>query len=184
MLMLKSFCFSCVSLFVLGSHVALEAHTSDTHKTNGNQATVKQAVARKERTLSLIKPDAVEAKRIGEIISRFEQNGLRVIGLKMLHLSKAQAQEFYAVHKARPFYAELVSYMGSGPIVAIVLEGDNAVAKNRELMGPTDPKKAEKGSLRADFGTSIQQNAVHGSDSLENATGEISFFFKSDELMN
>ncbi len=118
------------------------------------------------------------------MISRFEKNNLHVAGLKMVKLSKEQAGEFYAVHKERPFYPELVNFMSSGPVVIIVLEGDNAVAKNRELMGATDPKKATPGTLRADFAESVSKNAVHGSDSVENAKNEILFFFKDGEVVN
>lgn len=135
-----------------------------------------------ERTLSIIKPDAVGKNVIGQIISRFEDAGLTVIGAKMLHLSKEQAEGFYAVHKERPFFGELVGFMISGPVVVQVLEGENAIAKNRELMGATNPKEAEPGTIRADFAESIDANAVHGSDSAENAKIEIDFFFKSDEL--
>ncbi|MBI2743414.1 MAG: nucleoside-diphosphate kinase [Chlamydiales bacterium] len=135
-----------------------------------------------EQTLSIIKPDAVAADHIGAIIDRFEQNGLKVVALRMEKLSKKQAQEFYAVHKGRPFYNDLVAYMTSGPVVIQVLDGKDAVAVNRKLMGATNPKQAEKGTIRADFGTGIEQNAVHGSDSLENAKKEISFFFKPDQI--
>jgi nucleoside-diphosphate kinase len=135
-----------------------------------------------ERTLSIIKPDAVQSGHIGNILSRFEQNGLRIVGLKMIHLTKDQAGRFYAVHQNRPFYRELTEFMASGPIVVIVLEGQGAIAKNRKLMGATDPKKAEKGTLRADFAESVSHNAVHGSDSPEAAREEIPFFFKPEEL--
>lgn len=137
----------------------------------------------KERTLSIIKPDAVAKGVIGKILDRFESNGLRVAALKKLHLSKAQAGEFYAVHKERPFFKDLVKFMTSGPVVVSVLEGDNAVAKNRELMGATNPKEAKAGTIRADFAQSIDANAVHGSDSLDNAKIEIEFFFKNDEIL-
>lgn len=137
----------------------------------------------KERTLSIIKPDAVAKGVIGKILDRFESNGLRVAALKKLHLSKAQAGEFYAVHKERPFFKDLVEFMTSGPVVVSVLEGDNAVAKNRELMGATNPKEAKAGTIRADFAQSIDANAVHGSDSLDNARIEIEFFFKNDEIL-
>jgi len=135
-----------------------------------------------ERTLSIIKPDAVGKNVIGQIISRFEDAGLTVIGIKMLHLSREQAEGFYAVHKDRPFFGELVSFMVSGPVVVQVLEGENAIAKNRELMGATDPKEAKAGTIRGDFAESIDANAVHGSDSAENAKIEIDFFFKPEEL--
>lgn len=130
-----------------------------------------------ERTLSIIKPDAVEKKAIGKILARFEEAGLRIIALRMMNLTESQAGDFYAVHKERPFYGELKSYMTSGPVVVSVLEGAGAVMKNRELMGATDPKEAAPGTIRADFAESISANAVHGSDSVENAKTEISFFF-------
>lgn len=130
-----------------------------------------------ERTLSIIKPDAVRKNIIGKILDRFESAGLKIIACKMLTLSKDQAAEFYAVHKGRPFFNDLIDYMSSGPVVVSVLEGNNAVSLNRKLMGDTDPKKAEPGTIRADFAESIEANAVHGSDSLENAEREIRFFF-------
>lgn len=136
-----------------------------------------------ERTLSIIKPDAVAKGYIGKIIDRFESNGLRIAGMKKLHLSKEQAQDFYAVHKDRPFYNDLVKFMSSAPVVVMVLEGENAVAKNRELMGATNPKEADKGTIRADFAESIEANAVHGSDSLENAKIEVAFFFDGHEIL-
>lgn len=132
-----------------------------------------------QQTLSIIKPDAVAANHIGEIISRFEKAGLRIAALKMTALSKDKAQAFYAVHKDRPFFEELTTFMSSGPIVVMVLEGENAIAKNREIMGATDFKKAAPGTLRADFAQSVTKNAVHGSDSPETAKEEISFFFQS-----
>ena len=135
-----------------------------------------------EQTLSIIKPDAVKKGVIGQIISRFETNGLRIAAVKKLNLSQDDAKKFYEVHKDRPFYGDLVKFMTSGPVVAMVLEGANAVSKNRELMGATDPKKAEKGTIRADFADSIDANAVHGSDSLENAKIEIAFFFAKKEI--
>lgn len=138
----------------------------------------------KEQTLSIIKPDAVASQAIGGIINRFEKSGLKIAGLKMLMLTPEKAGQFYEVHKDRPFYKDLVKYMSSGPVVVIVLQGQDAVAKNRQIMGATDPSKAEAGTLRADFGKSITQNAVHGSDSLENAQKEIQFFFTKDEIVN
>lgn len=135
-----------------------------------------------ERTLSIIKPDAVSNNCIGEIVSRFEKNQLSIAAIKMVKLTPAEAQKFYEVHRNKPFFEGLITYISSGPIVALVLEGENAVAKNRELMGSTDPKKASKGTIRADFARSIEQNAVHGSDSLENAQKEIFFFFKPEEI--
>src|SRR3954465_12796177 len=136
----------------------------------------------KERTLSIVKPDAVEKNVIGQIYSRFEKAGLRVVAARMVRLSQLQAEGFYAVHRERPFFKDLVKFMVSGPVMVQVLEGDNAVAKNRELMGATDPKKADKGSIRADFADSIDANAVHGSDSAENARTEIAFFFPTCEI--
>ena len=130
-----------------------------------------------ERTLSIIKPDAVEKNVIGKIYSRFETNGLRIIASKMLWLSAQQAGAFYAVHRERPFYAPLVEFMTSGPVMVQVLEGENAIAKNRELMGATDPQKAAPGTIRADFASSVQVNSVHGSDAPETASAEIAFFF-------
>ncbi|MHB1667342.1 MAG: nucleoside-diphosphate kinase [Thiomonas sp.] len=133
-----------------------------------------------ERTLSIIKPDAVAKNCIGKIIDRFETAGLKVAAVRMMHLSRAEAEGFYAVHKDRPFFKDLVDFMVSGPVLVQVLEGSNAVAKNRELMGATDPKKAAPGTIRADFADSIDANAVHGSDSAENAATEIAFFFPSN----
>jgi len=130
-----------------------------------------------ERTFSIIKPDAVAKNVIGEIVSRFENAGLRVIGARMLHLSREQAEAFYAVHRERPFFAELVAFMTSGPVVVQVLEGENAVARNREIMGATDPRQAAPGTIRADFAEAITENAVHGSDSPRTAAEEIAFFF-------
>lgn len=135
-----------------------------------------------EQTLSIIKPDAVAKNVVGKIIDRFESNGLRVAAAKRLQLSRADAEQFYAVHKERPFFKDLVDFMVSGPVVAMVLEGENAVLKNRDLMGATDPKKAAPGTIRADFADSIDANAVHGSDSLENAKIEIAFFFSGREI--
>ena len=135
-----------------------------------------------ERTFSIIKPDAVAKDVVGQIYSRFENNGLRIIAAKMKHLSTKEAQDFYAVHKARPFFGDLVAFMTSGPVMIQVLEGENAVAKNRELMGATNPKEAAAGTIRADFADSIENNAVHGSDSLENAAIEIAYFFSQSEI--
>ena len=135
-----------------------------------------------ERTFSIIKPDAVGKNVIGEIVSRFEKNGLRVIASKMLQLSKQQAQGFYAVHKERPFYNDLVEFMISGPVVVQVLEGENAISKNRELMGATNPAEAAPGTIRADFATTVDENAVHGSDAPETAAEEIKYFFGDDEI--
>lgn len=130
-----------------------------------------------ERTLSIIKPDAVAKNVIGEIYSRFEKAGLKIIAAQMAHLSEAQAGQFYAVHKERPFFKDLVQFMTSGPVMIQVLEGEGAISKNRELMGATDPKKAAAGTIRADFADSIDANAVHGSDAPETAAVEIAFFF-------
>jgi nucleoside-diphosphate kinase len=130
-----------------------------------------------ERTLSIIKPDAVAKNVIGEIYSRFESKGLKIIAARMLHLSQADAEGFYAVHRSRPFFNDLVKFMVSGPVMVQVLEGEGAIGKNRELMGATDPKKAESGTIRADFADSIDANAVHGSDAPETAATEISYFF-------
>ena len=130
-----------------------------------------------EKTLSIIKPDGVEKSVIGKIYSRFEKAGLRIVDAKMMHLSREQAEGFYSVHKERPFFNDLVKFMTSGPVMIQALEGDNAVLKNRELMGATNPKEADAGTIRADFADSIDANAVHGSDSLENAKIEIEYFF-------
>ena len=135
-----------------------------------------------ERTISIVKPDAVGKNVIGKIYSRFEDNGLRIVAAKMKHLSVREAQEFYAVHKERPFYDSLVAFMTSGPVMIQVLEGENAVAKNRELMGATNPAEAAPGTIRADFAESLSVNAVHGSDSLENAAIEIAYFFSQSEI--
>ncbi|MDH5183087.1 MAG: nucleoside-diphosphate kinase [Gammaproteobacteria bacterium] len=135
-----------------------------------------------ERTISIIKPDAVAKNVIGEIYSRFESQGLKIVAAKMKQLSQADAEGFYAVHKERPFFADLVSFMTSGPVMIQVLEGEDAVAKNREIMGATNPAEAAKGTIRADFAVSIDENAVHGSDSAENAKIEMDYFFSADEV--
>ncbi len=135
-----------------------------------------------ERTLSIIKPDAVAKNVIGEIITRFEKGGLRVAGAKMVRLTPAQGEQFYSVHKDRPFFGALVNFISSGPVLVQVLEGEDAIAKNRQIMGSTNPKDAAPGTVRADFADSIDHNAVHGSDAAETAKVEISFFFKSEEL--
>jgi len=135
-----------------------------------------------ERTLSIIKPDAVAKNVIGQIYARFEGAGLKIIAARMAHLSRAEAEAFYAVHRARPFFGDLVSFMISGPVMIQVLEGEGAIAKNRELMGATDPKKADRGTIRADFAASIDANAVHGSDAAETAAVEIAFFFAGMNL--
>ena len=135
-----------------------------------------------ERTLSIVKPDGVAGNLIGEVYRRFESQGLRIVAARMLRLSTQQAELFYEVHRERPFYQDLVRYMTSGPVVAQVLEGENAVARNREIMGATDPKKAAAGSIRADLAKSIEQNVVHGSDAADTAAREIAFFFSSIEI--
>lgn len=135
-----------------------------------------------ERTLSIIKPDGVAKNIIGEVYSRFEKAGLKIVAARMMQLSEAQAQEFYAVHKERPFYKDLVSFMISGPVMVQVLEGDNAIAKNREVMGATNPKDAAPGTIRADFANTVDENVVHGSDAPETAKNEIAFFFKDNEI--
>ena len=136
-----------------------------------------------ERTLSIVKPDGVKKNVIGEVYRRFEQAGLKIIAARMTQLTQAQAEGFYAVHSARPFFKDLVKYMSSGPVIIQVLEGDNAVLRNRELMGATDPKKADKGTIRADLATSIEENVVHGSDSVDNAKTEIAYFFAASDLL-
>ncbi len=134
-----------------------------------------------ERTLSIIKPDGLQSGVIGKIISRFEDKGLKPVAIRLQHLSQTEAEGFYAVHKERGFFKDLVRFMVSGPVVLMVLEGENAMAKNREIMGATDPKKADKGTIRADFAKSIDANTVHGSDSVENAKIEIAYWFRSTE---
>jgi nucleoside-diphosphate kinase len=135
-----------------------------------------------ERTFSIVKPDGVARNLIGQVYTRFEAAGLKIVASKLTQLSRAQAEGFYAVHKARPFFNDLVTYMISGPVVLQVLEGENAVLKNREIMGATDPKKADKGTIRADLAESIEANTVHGSDSVENAAIEIAYFFAQTEI--
>ncbi len=135
-----------------------------------------------EQTLSIIKPDAVAKNVVGKILTRFEDAGLKIAALKKVQLTKEQAEGFYAIHKERPFFNDLVKFMVSGPVVVSVLEGENAMSKNRELMGATNPKEAAAGTIRADFAESIDANAVHGSDSLANAKVEIAFFFKPEEI--
>lgn len=133
--------------------------------------------------MAIIKPDGVTNKHIGEIITRYESAGFHIAGMKLIHISKPKAEQFYEVHKGRPFFEELTTFMSSGPVVVMVLDGDNAVARNREMMGATDPKKAAAGTIRADFSKSMGENTIHGSDSQENAKKEIAFFFKSDDLI-
>jgi len=135
-----------------------------------------------ERTLSIVKPDGVEKGVVGQIISRFLNAGLKPVAMRMKWLSQQEAEGFYAVHRARPFFADLVKFMTSGPVVLMVLEGENAIAKNREVMGATDPKKAAEGTLRKDFATDIEKNTVHGSDSPENAKIEVAYFFAETEI--
>jgi len=135
-----------------------------------------------ERTLSIIKPDAVAKNVIGKIYSRFEKAGLQIVAARMMQLSRSQAESFYAVHKERPFYKDLVAFMTSGPVMVQVLEGENAIATNREIMGATNPSQAAAGTIRADFAENVEENAVHGSDGPETAKTEIAFFFKSDEI--
>lgn len=136
-----------------------------------------------ERTLSIIKPDAVGKNHIGDIIARFEKQGLKVVAAKMLHLDEQKAQGFYAVHKERPFFKDLVSFMITGPVLVMVLEGEDAIAKNRDIMGATNPAEAAPGTIRADFAKTIDENAVHGSDAVDTAKTEISFFFGDDEIL-
>ncbi|MGB0341851.1 MAG: nucleoside-diphosphate kinase [Parvibaculales bacterium] len=136
-----------------------------------------------ERTFSIIKPDATKRNLTGKIIDRFESNGLRIIASKRIHMSREQAEGFYAVHKERPFFNDLVSFMISGPVVVQVLEGENAIAKNREIMGATNPAEADEGTIRKDFAESIEANSVHGSDAPETAAEEIKFFFADEELV-
>ncbi len=138
----------------------------------------------KEQTLSILKPDSVSANNIGVILSRFEKAGLKIIAARMVHMTTEQAKAFYAVHAHRPFFQELVTFMIEGPVLVMVLEGENAVAKNRDLMGATNPREAAPGTIRADYAKSIEKNAVHGSDSSENAKNEISFFFKPQEIFS
>ena len=135
-----------------------------------------------ERTLSIVKPDGIRKNVIGEVYRRFEQAGLAIVAARMTRLSTAQAEAFYAIHRERPFFRDLVAFMTSGPVMAQVLEGPHAVAKNREIMGATDPKKAAPGTIRADLASSIDQNVVHGSDSVENAAVEVAFFFAQSEI--
>ncbi|TMG77133.1 MAG: nucleoside-diphosphate kinase [Betaproteobacteria bacterium] len=137
-----------------------------------------------ERTLSIVKPDAVAKNAIGQIYSRFERAGLKIVAARMLYLSQKQAEGFYAVHRERPFFRDLVKFMTSGPIMVQVLEGEDAIAKNRDLMGATDPRKAKKGTIRADFADSIDANAVHGSDGPETASTEIAYFFPPSEIFS
>jgi len=135
-----------------------------------------------ERTLSIVKPDGVEKNVIGEVISRFEKNGLKIVALKRIKLTKSDAEGFYAVHKERPFFGSLTDFMSRGPVVVLVLEGENAISKNREIMGATNPEEAAEGTIRKDFATNIEENTVHGSDSTESADTEINYFFNALEI--
>ncbi|MGE0386101.1 MAG: nucleoside-diphosphate kinase [Gammaproteobacteria bacterium] len=135
-----------------------------------------------ERTLSIVKPDAVAGNHIGDILARFEHNGLRIVAAKMIRLTQAQGAEFYAVHKSRPFFQELVDFISSGPVLVSVLEGENAIAENRRIMGATNPRDAAPGTIRADFAANVGQNAVHGSDSPDTARTEIAIFFRPEEI--
>src|SRR5512139_1629731 len=137
-----------------------------------------------ERTLSIIKPDGVEKGYIGRIVSRFETSGLKPVAMRMVHLSQKEAEGFYAVHRERPFFNDLVAYMTSGPVVLMVLEGENAIARNREVMGATDPKKAADGTIRKELGTDIERNTVHGSDAPETARTEVAYFFREVDLQS
>lgn len=136
-----------------------------------------------ERTLSIIKPDAVAANAIGDIYGRFEKAGLKIVAARMLHLTRGEAEGFYAVHRERPFFTDLVNFMVTGPVMVQVLEGDDAISRHRDIMGATNPKEAAPGTIRADFATSIDENAVHGSDSAENAATEIAYFFRATEVV-
>ncbi len=150
-----------------------------------NAEKIKGKISRRkplERTLSIVKPDGVEKKVVGEIISRFEKNGLNVVAMKRIKLSKADAEGFYAVHKERPFFGSLTDFMSRGPIVVMVLEGEGAIAKNREIMGATNPEEAAEGTIRKDFATNIEENTVHGSDAPETAAFEIGYFFNALEI--
>jgi len=138
----------------------------------------------KRRTLSIVKPDGVRKGVVGEVIRRFESAGIRIVAMRMLHLTKKGAEGFYAVHRERPFFGSLTDFMSSGPIVAMVLEGDNVIARNRELMGATDPKKADKGTIRADLADGVEQNIVHGSDAPETAATEITYFFSNLDIVS
>ena len=138
----------------------------------------------KQRTLSIVKPDGVIKGVVGEVIRRFEKEKIRIVAMRMLHLTKKEAEGFYAVHRERPFFASLTDFMSSGPIVVMVLEGENVIARNRALMGATDPKKADKGTIRADFAGSVEQNIVHGSDAPETATTEIRYFFSDLDIVS
>lgn len=137
-----------------------------------------------ERTLSIVKPDAVRKNVIGQVLARLEKGGLKIVAAKMVHLKKEDAERFYAIHKERPFFSDLVNFMISGPVLVMVLEGENAIACNREVMGATNPKQAAPGTIRADFADSIDENAVHGSDAPETARVEIDFFFKPEEILS
>ena len=162
-------------------HMGLFAQTNQLQ--SNNQQLINHVQPQKvERTLSILKPDAVKNRHIGDIISRLEDKGLHIVAIKMVKLNKDQAAQFYKIHKDRPFFPELVEYMSSGPVVVMVLEGDQAITKSRQIIGATNPETAEKGTIRADFGESIRKNAIHGSDSPEAAKEEIQFFFQPNEI--
>jgi nucleoside-diphosphate kinase len=168
------------ALLVL-SYNALQAENPALVPAAKNASTTKEREA-EDRTLVIIKPNAVKERHVGEIITDYEKAGFKIAGLKVVRLSKAQAEQFYAVHKDRPFYQELVEFIGSGPVVVMAMEGENAVLKSRELIGATDPQKAAPNTIRAKFAKSIKENAIHGSDSPDNAKQEIAFFFTAEEL--
>ena len=175
---------SLIGLLHLGLTAQLDVRVQQVPVQNEQRPTASTERQNIEQTLSILKPDAVRNGNIGNVLSRFEKAGLRIAAIKMVRLSKENAGRFYAVHRDRPFYNDLTNFMASGPIVAVVLEGPNAIAKNRELMGATDPKKAAQGTIRADYAQSTSENAVHGSDSSSAAREEISFFFADDEIQS
>jgi nucleoside-diphosphate kinase len=180
--MLKKTFIGLISLVCAHSMLHSETPSLKVEVSAESQAKESPNATATERTLVLIKPNAIKGDHIGDIIARFEKNGLHVVALKLTHLTQAQAQQFYSVHVNRPFFPNLVTFMSSGPIVAIVLEGPQAVAQARKVIGATDPAKAVQGSIRADFGQSVSENAVHGTDVPENAQGEISFFFRPQDI--
>ncbi len=189
--MMRSFFLLFAFLCVLGTQVAAQTalspsalQTQTQTQNDSDQQQRDRPVANQERTLSMIKPDAVRQNHIGDIISRFEHANLRIAAIKMVWLTPEQASQFYRVHQQRPFYRDLVRFMSSGPVVVMVLEGNEAINKNRQLMGATDPSKAEKGTIRADFAQSVSENAIHGSDSPQTAREEISFFFGPGEVFS
>lgn len=178
---IKNFLFA-LAFSLIGAQLLIAYPTIQTKDHLSPQEGKPQMHTQTQRTLSIIKPDAVQKSHIGEIISKFEKSGLRIAAIKMTKLTPEEASLFYNVHKGRPFYEGLVKFMSSGPIVVMVLEGDDAIDKNRKIMGTTDPKNAEKGTIRADFAEDTQRNAVHGSDSPESAQEEINFFFNPQEI--